>query len=89
MVEFICISDNSPPTNVTWLRNGKKVDSLRGYDMNVAVRNRRTYQFANSLTVTEVAGIMGNITYTCIVQNRFGCDSQNISFDNTGIYNHP
>ena len=57
--------------------------------MNVAVRNRRTYQFANSLTVTEVAGIMGNITYTCIVQNRFGRDSQNISFDNAGIYIHP
>ena len=54
--------------------------------MSVAVRNRLTYQFASSLIVTEVAGIMGNITYTCIIQNRFGQVSQNITFDNTGIY---
>ena len=64
----------------------KQLNGVSGYDMNVAVLNRRTYQFANSLRVSEVAGIMGNLTYTCIIQNRFGQDSQNISFDNTGEY---
>ena len=58
---------------------------MSGYDQRTAVDDRFTYKFSYHLRVSDVAGYMGNITYVCMAENRYGTSSRSINFNNTGI----
>ena len=81
-----CLTQNSPPTTVTWLRDGVAVhiDGV-GYEMMQIVTERRYYsRYKNILFIRNAADLAGNHTYTCNVSNSAGSSSQIISTTLTG-----
>ena len=76
-----CLTQNSPPTTVTWLRDGVavNVDGV-GYEMMQIVTERQSYsRYKNVLLIRNAAELAGNHTYTCSVSNAAGSNSQRIS----------
>ena len=82
LAEFSCISSGSPPTNITWLRNGQRVNEEHGFHTGVRVLDRYSYIFNNTLSVYNVTGAVGRNIYTCIIKNQVGT----FNFVNTGIH---
>ena len=68
LAEFSCISSGSPPTNITWLRNGQRVNEEHGFHTGVRVLDRYSYIFNNTLSVYNVTGAVGRNIYTCIIK---------------------
>ena len=85
LVELTCTIGYTIDSIISWLRNGRNVTAVSGYDQRTAVDDRFTYTFSYHLRVSDVAGYMGNITYVCMAENRYGTSSRNINFNNTGI----
>jgi len=82
-----CTSTNSPATNVTWMKDGDTLD-IDGvkYKTYQTVTDRRTSTYQNTLVVDDD---IENITksYTCIVTNKFGSSSRDLTLRGTYIYN--
>ena len=84
-----CLTQNSPPTTVTWLRDGVAVHvDGGGYEMMQIVTERQISQYKNILLIRNATDLAGNHTYTCSVSNAAGSYSQNISTTLTGEHMH-
>ena len=85
-----CLTQNSPPTTMTWLRDGVAVhvDGV-GYETVQILTERQSYfRYKNTLFIRNAADLAGNHTYTCSVSNAAGSSSQNIGTTLTGEHEH-
>ena len=75
----MCVSTRSPPTNVTWKKDGHPL-SIDGhiYWLTQMITDRATSTYSNVLTVNERApsGVAG--TYSCQVSNQIGSDTEDV-----------
>ena len=85
-----CLTQYSPPTNVTWLRDGVRVhlDGER-YEMIQSVIERQWYrdtlsEYNNTLLIRDATDLVGVHTYTCTITNSAGSTFQNINTRLTG-----
>ena len=85
LAHVVCYTMNSPPTTVVWKRDGKIIDV--GADefatLQIVVDHRNSH-YRNVLVITDVFDIMGNITYTCEIENMIGSTDYSITIDITG-----
>ena len=82
----------SPPTNVTWQRDGVTVyihPQLEGagYKMIQNITNKTSSYYISYLLIKNYTHLAGNHTYTCIVQNSIGRASRNVSTHMQGKIN--
>ena len=83
-----CLSQNSPPTTVTWTRDGSTIEvDGQDYEMMQIVLERRSYsRFQNTLLIKNAAELAGNHRYCCRVSNSAGTSSsQCVATSWTGI----
>ena len=84
---IVCLTQNSPPTNVTWLRDGVpvEVDGV-GAEMVQTVIERRSYsRYNNTLLIRNAALLAGNHTYNCTVTNAAGTNTNSVQTTMTGL----
>ena len=77
---LICVSTGSPPTTVSWMKDGVSLYIDRStYQLAQTVTDRFSSTYSNVLTVSETApnGIAG--TYTCTISNDLGTDSSDVT----------
>ena len=83
-----CRSKNSIPTNVTWLMNDTVVDISHSFYQTMQIvdaqYSRTGSYFRNILIVNDLLEALGNPTYTCLVENTFGNDSEDIAVHKEG-----
>ena len=89
MIEFS--TSYSPPTSVTWQRDGRPVTvDGHNYEMMYTVTSRSysptTYD--NKLIIRNAVDLIGYHTYTCTVSNYAGSTSKNVNTDLTGTCMH-
>lgn len=86
LIEIVCNTKISPPTNVKWLRDGKNLN-IDGtlYQTAVRVADRRNYLYNTTLIIRDAANIGGIHNYTCIVSNTRGEDQMTIKINVTGM----
>ena len=82
----------SPPTNVTWQRDGVTVYRYphlegAGYEMTQIITNKKSSYYTTSLLIRSAAHLAGSHTYTCSVQNSIGIASRNVSTHMQGKIN--
>ena len=87
ILKLECQSKDSIATNVVWLMDDTVVDISHTSYQRVQIVN--TYSQAGSymhniLIVNDLLGALGRHTYTCIVENTFGSDSEDISINKEG-----
>ena len=89
-----CLTRYSPPTTITWLRDGVPVlvDGDK-YEMIQTVTNRGNSYYNSTLLIRYAADLAGNHTYTCTITNNAGTTTQSIRTTMTGyiiyiIYNN-
>ena len=81
-----CYTMSSPPTIVTWKRDGVEVD-VRSSDystLQVAV-DRINSHYRNILLVQSILEIMGNHTFTCEIENIGGSTYHSVAIDIPGV----
>ena len=85
LAEVTCNTKISPPTNVTWLRDGKKLN-IDGtlYQTAVRVADRINYLYNTTLVIHDAANIGGIHNYTCIVSNTQGKDQMTTTTNISG-----
>ncbi len=81
---LVCQTRDSPPTNISWYRDGVQLDTNEGagLDMTVTVTNRSSSTFEISLQVC-LPHVNINGTYTFEVSNGLGNDSVSIQVNGT------
>ena len=63
-----CTSTGSPPTNLTWTKDGQVITSDNNYEVIQTLRNGVTTTYDNILKVhSQLSEIVG--TYTCMIDN--------------------
>ena len=85
-----CLTQNSPPTSVTWLRDGVpvEVDGV-GVEMIQTVTERRSYsRYNNTLLIRDAAQLAGSHTYNCTVSNAAGNSTNWVDTTLTGMSNY-
>ncbi|CAI8020956.1 hypothetical protein GBAR_LOCUS12479 [Geodia barretti] len=72
-----CLTQNSPPTTVTWLRDGVTVQvDGTAYEMIQTVIERQSYsRYNNTLVIKDVFELAGDHNYCCGVSNSAGTSS--------------
>ncbi|CAI8023922.1 hypothetical protein GBAR_LOCUS13949 [Geodia barretti] len=72
------LSQNSPPTNVTWTRDGSTIEvDGEGYEMMQMVTERQSYsRYRNTLLIKDAAELAGNHSFCCRVSNAAGTTYQ-------------
>ena len=87
LAKIVYTTHLSPPTNVTWLRDGEPVmvDGYR-YEMKSTVTNRYYHEshYRSKLLIRDAIHLAGNHTYTCIVSNYAGTASSTVETSLTG-----
>ena len=80
-----CYTMNSPPTIVTWKRDGVEIDVMGDHynTLQIAV-DRVNYHYRNILLIKSVLGIMGEHTFTCEIENSGGSTYHSIDIDIPG-----
>ena len=84
-----CLSQNSPPTNVTWTRDGSTIEvDGQDYEMTQTVLERQLYsRFQNTLLIKNAVELAGNHHYCCRISNDAGTSpSQCVATTWTGCY---
>ena len=76
-----CLTQYSPPTYVTWLRDGVAIEvDGEGYEMIQSVIERRSYsRYNNTLLIRNAADLAGNHTYNCTITNTAGNTTQAVN----------
>jgi len=68
-----CSTQNSPPTNVTWMKDGEELlISGKKYRSIHEVTNRANSDYNVKLIIGDITGIVGVHNYTCMVNNTIG-----------------
>lgn len=82
-----CRTRYSPPTIVTWQRDGVTVD-VDGdrYQMTQTVTDRRNSYYDNILLVHNAADLVGNHTFTCSISNYAGSTFASTNTTMRGYY---
>ena len=82
LVTVHCGTYDFPPTYVVWKRNGAAI-SVDGenYEALQIVTNWYHSQYSNTLIIRDVAGILEQPVYTCIVGNVEGNVSSSVEVD--------
>ena len=80
-----CLTRNSPPTTISWLRDGVPVfvDGDK-YEMIQTVTNRASSYYNNTLLIRHAADLVGNHIYKCTITNNAGTTTQSINTILTG-----
>ena len=87
LAEVECYTVNSPPTSVLWKRDGVTMGSDQ-YETLQIVTDRRSFHYLNILIIKDVVDIIGNITFTCEIENTVGATHHSISVNIPGINMH-
>ena len=67
-----CLTQYSPPTTMTWYRDGVEVDGM-GYEMLQQVTERQSYsRYRSTLNIRNAAHLAGNHSYCCKASNDAG-----------------
>ena len=84
-----CRTRNSPPTYVTWERDGVRVP-VNGdrYEMIQTVTDRQNSYYDSVLLIRDAVDLAGNHTYTCCVRNYAGSTCKTTSTHMTGELLH-
>ena len=85
-----CLTQNSPPTNVTWLRDGVAVVvDGEGYEMIQIVTERWSYfsGYNNTLIIRNAADLAGDHSYCCSISNSAGSTSECVATSWAGLCN--
>ena len=81
----------SPPTSVTWLRDGSPV-TVDGYNYEmmytVTSRSYSPTTYDNILIIRNAVDLVGYHVYTCSVSNYVGSDSETVNTNFAGSYNY-
>lgn len=82
-----CRTRYSPPTSITWLRDGVAVD-VDGdrYKMTQTVTHRRRSYYDNILLINNATDLVGNHTFTCSINNLAGSTTSSVSTTLSGDY---
>ena len=85
-----CYTMNSPPTTVTWKRDGVKIDVQTDphYETLQVVVDRINSHYRSILLIRSVLEIMGNHTFMCEIQNSGGSTYHSVTIDTSGILIH-
>ena len=85
-----CSTQNSPPTDVTWMKDGEVLvlDSVTYWSIH-EVTNRANSRYDVKLMIGDVIGIGGVHNYTCAVNNSRGRHSKTITTSVSGNYIPP
>lgn len=82
-----CITENSPPTNVTWMMDGSVLEiDGQNYRLLQTVTDRRRSQYRATLLIRNLFSIIGTHDFTCLVSNIAGSTSGNITTYLPGIH---
>ena len=82
LVTVHCDTYNFPPTYVVWKRNGAEVRvDGENYEALQIVTDWQSSRYLNSLIIRDVAGILEEPVYTCIVGNVGGNISNSVEVD--------
>ena len=77
-----CLTQNSPPTNVTWTKDGS---TIRWMEMMQMVTERQSYsRYRNTLLIKDAAELAGNHSFCCRVSNAAGTTYQCVATSWTG-----
>ena len=87
MAQLACLSVNTPPTHVTWFRNGEEIeiDGLM-YDSVQIVTDRFNSHYKTVLVVKQVINIIGELHFSCVLSNFGGNTSFAIPTNVSGIH---
>ena len=83
-----CLSQNSPPTTVTWTRDGStiEVDGQNYEMMQIVSEHQSNSRFQNTLLIKNAVHLAGTHRYCCRVSNSAGTSSsQCVSTSWTGV----
>ena len=65
-----CNTANSPPTNVTWMKDGVSIQSSNDYIMKQYLLNRKTATYESTLQIK--IGVLTSGEFNCSVRNKLG-----------------
>ena len=83
-----CLTQYSPPTNVTWLRDGVPVQvDGEGYEMMQIVIDRPNSRYNNTLIIRNAIHLAGDHQYNCTIDNRAGTTTTSIATTLSSKYN--
>lgn len=79
LATYSCFTQNSPPTTLSWTKNGVPltIDNIHYRTIQV-VTNRLTSSYKNILLVYDITALLGNPTFTCNIRTN---DGQHVSGD--------
>ena len=74
-----CVSTGSPPTVVSWMKDGKNIIDGHHFSLSQTITDRAFSTYNNTLTVGEgvTRGVAG--LYNCTVSNVLGSDSAGVT----------
>ena len=76
---IVCITSNSPPTNISWARDGIPIDiDGEKYDMTQSVTDRYSSYYSTTLLIRSAVHLAGNHTYSFFVSNSAGKGTEDI-----------
>ena len=75
MAELVCFTVNSPPTHVTWLRNGEEIE-IDGvtYESLQIVTDHFNSHYKSILVVKQIINIIGELTFSCVLAGNTSLD---------------
>lgn len=77
IANITCMTENSPPTNVTWMMDGNALDiDDQNYSVLQAVTSRRTSHYNTTLLIRNLLSIIGAHNFTCLISNIAGSDAK-------------
>ena len=75
-----CLTEYSPPTNVTWLRDGVPIEvDGEGYEVIQAVIDRPNSRYNNTLIIRNAVDLAGDHEYNCTIDNRAGTTTSSVA----------
>ena len=87
VANITCITENSPPTNVTWMMDGSVLDiDGQNYSILQTVTNRTSSKYRTTLLIKTLFNIIGTHSFTCLITNIAGNDTESIITHLPGIY---
>jgi len=80
VANITCMTQNSPPTNVTWMMDGSVLNiDDQNYSVLQTVTNRITSHYNTTLLIRNLPSIIGTHNFTCLISNIAGSDAKSIT----------